>query len=62
MRWLIQCDIFLKSKYGSLRVHKSTWQVSAVYSFFCFYRKMLIYQDMYIRRSKRGPPADSSFH
>ena len=26
MRWLIQCNIFLKSKYGSLRVHKSTWK------------------------------------
>ena len=34
MRCLIQYNILLKSKYGSLRVHKSTWQVGAVYSFF----------------------------
>ena len=62
MRCLIQYNILLKSKYGSLRVHKSTWQVGAVYSFFCYCRKMLIYQDIYIRRSERGPPADSSSH
>lgn len=29
---------------------------------FCYCRKLLIYQDIYIRRSKRGPPADSSSH
>jgi len=61
MRCLIQYNILLKSKYGSLRVHKSTWQVGAVYSFFCYCRKMLIHQDIYIRLSKRGPPSDSSF-
>ena len=61
MRCLMQYDILLKSEYGSLRVHKSTWQVGAVYSFFCYCRKMLIHQDIYIRLSKRGPPSDSSF-
>lgn len=62
MYCLIQYKILLIRKYGSLRVPKSTWQVGAVYSFFCYCRKLLIYQDIYIRRSKRGPPADSSSH
>ena len=30
--------------------------------FFCYCRKLLIYQDVYIRRSERGPPSDSSSH
>ena len=64
MYWLkYQLCISIKSKYGSLRVHKSTWQVGAVYSFFCYCRKLLINQDIHIRKSKRGPPVDSSlFH
>ena len=33
-KWTIQCNIFLKTEYSSLRVPKSTWQVGAVYSFF----------------------------
>lgn len=62
IRCLIQYNILLKSKYGNLRVHKSTWQVGAVYSFFCYCRKLLINREKYIRASNRGPPVDSSFH
>ena len=53
MRCLIQYNILLKSKYGSLRVHKSTWQVGMVYSFLLLSKK-LTHQDIYIRQSKRG--------
>ena len=62
MKWAIQYNIFLKTEYSNFRVPKSTWQVGAVYSFFCFCRKLLINQDIHIRKSKRGPPAGSSFH
>ena len=62
MKWAIQYNIFLQTEYSSLRVPKSTWQVGAVYSFFYYCRKLLINKDIYIRRSKREPPTDSSFH
>lgn len=56
IKWAIQYNIFLNIEYSIFRVPKSTWQVGAVYSFFCYCRKLLIYKDVYIRRSKRGPP------